>query len=78
MISMSKHKLVAKTRTLKFFSKSKFAHKPKIGTALDSVFCQLCDYKIKSDFLLNFDIKLFFHNNNNLWKISTPIPSEKA
>ena len=40
--------------------------------ALDSVFYQLYNYKIKSDFLFHFDIKIcFFHNNNNFSKIGT-------
>ena len=57
---MSKHKLFAKNSNFKIFSKSKFVRKPKVGTAVDSVFCQLYDNEIKSDFLLNLDIKFFF------------------
>ena len=38
MIYMSKYKLFAE-KILSFFSKSKFARNPEIGTALDSVFC---------------------------------------
>ena len=52
MIFMPKQKLVAINSNFKiFFCKSKFARKPKMGTARDSVLCQLYDYKLKTDFL---------------------------
>ena len=72
MFCLHKHTLVAKNSSFKIFSKSKFARKTKVGTAMDSVFCQVYGWKIISDFLLHFDINFFFfHNNNNFLKITT-------
>ena len=70
MISMFEHKLFLENSNFEIFSKSKFDRKPKIGTALDSVFCQLYDYKIKSDFLIKFRHNFFFFYNN-FFKIAT-------